>query len=575
MQTSKIVHIFHVYLDSDILKNRLKSVMEQSEEDIIILEHPSSDSDKIKNIAKEHHVRHHFLCDQKNGYNSLDLFLERYQVLLKKYDIIKIIDCNNSSSSKNMDQINNDCEFVELTEPDILYEMKNSKSALIVKSISDSMVGKTFHHHTHILYDIRTIIGPKPITYTEIGSYEGGSMSLMLLHPYKSDIHCIDPLVVHDTQKEMIESNSIKYNKNDYNIYFHVDYSIRMNLIKELRRQNHKTDILFIDGDHDLKGVFSDFFLHLEFLTERGFIVFDDYNDATYSPDVKISVDTIHKQLPDCGFDVWKNFPNYQNAYICDNYPFFNECVFRKKSIQEYKEIPVIIIPTYFRNNGSTSEYLKRSIKSVIDQTYGSWTLIIVGDSYEIPSELNDIVSHFQSKTKNNIILLHNYISERYYLSDPRKKWNVAGAIAINMGLLYARQNGYKYYFHLDDDDFWISNHIESIMEIYHTFPSCVFAHTKSTYKGIYLPNNEMDNIEIKPNNHIPKGADVIHSSFSFRIDIIPYYYFTNFYEDNPTEPTDLLMLSSISSFISLHPEYSSIYVPKLTCHHDEEFEHY
>ena len=567
MQTSKTVYIFHVYSDIDILQSRLESITQQSKEDIIIVENLSSNSNEIKNIANKYKVRHHFLCNQDNGDKTFAFFLERYQILLKKYDVMKIVDCYSNCDS--------DCNFVELTEPDVLFEMKHSNSASVVKSISDSMDGNTFHHHTHILYDIRTILGPKPITYTEIGSYEGGSMSIMLLHPFKSDLHYIDPLVENAKQKETIESNLIKYNKHNYNIFPYIDYSNRMKLIKKLRQQNHKTDILFIDGDHTAQGIFGDFFLYLEFLTEKGFIVFDDYNDAKYSPGVKKGLDIIMKQLPDGCFDVWKDFPNYQNAYICEDYPFFNECVFRKKIIREYTETPVIIMPTYYRKNGFSSKYLKKSIQSVIDQTYGSWTLIVVGDSYEVPTELNEIVSHFQSQTKNDIILLHNYISERYYLSDPRNRWAVSGAIAINMGLLYARQNGYKYYFHLDDDDHWEPNHVQSIMNVYHTFSSCVFAHTKSTCNVGVLPGNRYDNIEIKPNNRIPKGGDTIHSSFSFRIDIISYNYFTNFYEDNPTGPSDLLMLSSIHDFIISHPEYCSIYVPKLTCNHDEEFKHY
>ena len=47
------------------------------------------------------------------------------------------------------------------------------------KMIADNMEGTTFHFHTHILYDIRTKLGDGDITYLEIGSYCGASISLI------------------------------------------------------------------------------------------------------------------------------------------------------------------------------------------------------------------------------------------------------------------------------------------------------------------------------------------------------------------------------------------------------------
>jgi hypothetical protein len=55
-----------------------------------------------------------------------------------------------------------------------------------------TMEGTTFHKHTHILYDIRTEFGDKPITYLEIGSYAGASISLIASHKYPTNCFTLD-----------------------------------------------------------------------------------------------------------------------------------------------------------------------------------------------------------------------------------------------------------------------------------------------------------------------------------------------------------------------------------------------
>jgi hypothetical protein len=55
------------------------------------------------------------------------------------------------------------------------------------KFISNNMDGNTFHLNTHILYDIRTELGDGLKNYLEIGSYAGGSMSLISSHPFPTN----------------------------------------------------------------------------------------------------------------------------------------------------------------------------------------------------------------------------------------------------------------------------------------------------------------------------------------------------------------------------------------------------
>src|SRR5579863_4591001 len=132
-------------------------------------------------------------------------------------------------------------------------EVKKSNSSHIVKSISDTMVGNTFHHHFHILYDIRTILGSDKKIYTEIGTYHGGSICTILQHPFETECHCIDPMVVGSNQLDLFDANLTKFNKYSRRVTLHRNYStdpILLDCLKEF-----KTDILFIDGDHTFQGV--------------------------------------------------------------------------------------------------------------------------------------------------------------------------------------------------------------------------------------------------------------------------------------------------------------------------------
>jgi acetyltransferase-like isoleucine patch superfamily enzyme len=234
----------------------------------------------------------------------------------------------------------------------------------------------------------------------------------------------------------------------------------------------------------------------------------------------------------------------------------------------------VIIIPTYYRQNGKTFIYLQKSLNSIFEQTFTLWDLIIVGDKYERINELNEIIDNLKEKLinqhKNNkIILLHNDNVERDYLTDKNKLWCCAGANSLNLGLKYARENGYIYYYHLDDDDYWYPNHMEEISKIYSKYDKCIFINTKSSYGETFLPSN---NIDIFENNLLPTPCGMIHSSFSFRLDIINYSY-RSLSNDDIAYPSDAFMLQNIRNFLINNKNYCSIYISILTCRHDSEGE--
>jgi hypothetical protein len=286
--------------------------------------------------------------------------------------------------------------------------------------------------------------------------------------------------------------------------------------------------------------------------------------------------------------DIIKEKIKYNNNLIISNEIFTDPIYRQKKQLiikYENKDIIIynendiysesnikfsIVIATFNRPNGKTKSYLLRALNSIINQTYHNWDIILIGDKYEPESELLDIINEIQQKTINNIIYLKNLEPERDYIKNKNKLWMIAGATSMNIGLNYCRQRDYQYYCHLDDDDYWDKIHLETIYNIYKRYNNCIFTCNKSTYENSYLPNND---INIDENNLLPTPCGMIHSSITFRCDIIPYYYYTNKNEDEIKNPADAIMLYMIRDFILKNKQYCSIYIPRLTCYHDIEGE--
>lgn len=64
------------------------------------------------------------------------------------------------------------------TTDDIIQQVKSSQSNQHILEISNNMHGQTFHHHNHSLYDLRDLLGQTSKVYMEIGTFNGGSLSL-------------------------------------------------------------------------------------------------------------------------------------------------------------------------------------------------------------------------------------------------------------------------------------------------------------------------------------------------------------------------------------------------------------
>lgn len=223
-------------------------------------------------------------------------------------------------------QINNKADELDILKK----EIENSNSSSIVKYISNNMMGNTFHHHYHILYDIRTVLGKEKKIYTEIGTFHGGSAALMLQHQFDTELYCIDPMTASNDQYEIYCENKTKFNKNNREVTLFKNYSTNCYLLEFLKFSNFKTDILFIDGDHHYDSVIFDFENFSSFVNSGGYIIFDDYLDYKYSPEVKSAVDYIINNMLNNEYEIIGSLSNYQNAFAGYDVPGLNEYIIKK-----------------------------------------------------------------------------------------------------------------------------------------------------------------------------------------------------------------------------------------------------
>ncbi len=168
-------------------------------------------------------------------------------------------------------------------------------SLIAIENISNQINNQTFHHHYHILYDIANSYPTDyKLNYVEIGCYAGGSACL-LLQRENTNVFSID--LGNPINPDIVKQNVNKLNKHNNNYNYIKGSSHDLKTFNKLRECVDEIDILFIDGDHSYDGVILDFEMYSKLVKSGGYIIFDDYNDYQYSPQVKPAVDNIISNL--------------------------------------------------------------------------------------------------------------------------------------------------------------------------------------------------------------------------------------------------------------------------------------
>lgn len=421
------------------------------------------------------------------------------------------------------------------------------KSLELTKKISDEINNQTFHHHYHILYDISESYNPNyKINYLEIGCYAGASACLLL---QRSNTNVISIDIGHPISRSVVMDNVNKLNVKNNNFYYIEGNSHDHNVQNQLNEilNNDKVDILFIDGDHSYDGVKMDFDIYSKYVKEGGYIVFDDYNDCKYSPDVNKAVNDL--DLSD--YYIIGEFGSEFGARPKDHKS--NEFVIRKKN----KTKIAIVISTYYRDDGKTKFYLERTLNSLKKQINKNFEVFLIGDKYE---NIEEFYSY-----KN---LLDNITCLNLEKAKEREKykgeilWCYGGVNAINTGIELALSKGFNWIINLDHDDYFAESHINDIIKVIEN-ENPVFVCSKSTYINHILPNTNNSNF-------IPSGSKLIKSSACLDFSKINLRFLDLYDEKKIIYPSDADFWNRVGKII-IENKYKSICTLNITCFHDEE----
>ena len=225
-----------------------------------------------------------------------------------------------------------------------------------------------------------------------------------------------------------------------------------------------------------------------------------------------------------------------------------------------------IIIPTYYRKDKTTKFYLTRALESVFSQTYQDFKIYLIGDRYENESEINEIVSNY---TGDNFYFENLKVAkERDSYTNKWAIWSYGGVNATNYGIDISLSEGNNYICHLDHDDYWSKNHLETIKE-------CIDK-TNSDWvctKSLYVNNSILPYVrEVdKYVRFLPKPQSLIHSSVCMNFKNIPLKYRDLFDETGQIGlPTDAELWHRTGKYI-IENNLKSTLINEVTCYHMEE----
>jgi len=228
-----------------------------------------------------------------------------------------------------------------------------------------------------------------------------------------------------------------------------------------------------------------------------------------------------------------------------------------------------IIIATYQKANGSTKDYLIRTLESIKKQTFNDYKVFLIGDKYEDDNELNQI-----SKIIDDDKIVVKNLSYAYerdkYINNPDILWTCGGVKAVNTGISMALDEGFEYIAHLDHDDYWFDNHLFEINNVITNNENVGFVYTLSRFiNNSILPRVE-DNGDVIFS--LPQHSNLVHSSTCVNFKKMVARYRNMFEEFNKIYPSDAALWEELNTELKTKG-FNSFLIKKITCVHDKENE--
>ena len=225
-----------------------------------------------------------------------------------------------------------------------------------------------------------------------------------------------------------------------------------------------------------------------------------------------------------------------------------------------------IAISAYERPDGSSPTVLRRSIESVIAQTRRDWKLYIIGDHYGWKFQ-NVIESCFPIENPQDVFFTDlPYAIGRDTGLTGRHLWCNGGVGAMQFGLTLQHLEEIDIHCHLDFDDVWTPDHLETLAEQYEKDPVRIaFVYTQARrdfLDGNPFPPGPGDML---PVDRLPEPRWLAHSSASWKLSLIDTMYVPRLHL-----PADGYMWKRMAEEIE-RKQLRSIFVPKVTVIRDSE----
>ena len=178
-------------------------------------------------------------------------------------------------------------------------------------------------------------------------------------------------------------------------------------------------------------------------------------------------------------------------------------------------------IATYCRLNGESASYLERCLTGIVSQTHSDYRVYLIGDRYENDAEfwhLSKIIPPEKLYAENLPVA-----QERDSGLTGEALWCCGGVNAMNTALQKMKEDRCEIYCHLDDDDMWMSHHLQTLADAYEKYSeaafinTCAFCPGLGTYPKMDVPDG-YNNLEIG-------CGQLCHSTASWRLSQIPYEY--------------------------------------------------
>lgn len=169
----------------------------------------------------------------------------------------------------------------------------------------------SFHDQVRLLAYLCTMIEDLPGDIVEIGVWKGKSLSLMNeVCNHARRVIGIDPFALPKQYEEFSFYKNLLFQD-----------AIILRGFSELCAERFydlspSVALLHIDGGHEGRNVLLDFLLYAPSVVSGGVVVFDDYADFRYSPEVGPAVDLLRAGGYFSGFNVLGSVRGFENSYL-------------------------------------------------------------------------------------------------------------------------------------------------------------------------------------------------------------------------------------------------------------------